>query len=797
MSDSSTQETSKSAVTGNLNDSKDETTPNSPTKSEITLFCEASPELISLLDSYCPKEYLVGIKSKLNTTLSRFEFQKVISFCQTLEKILIKRHQKRTPLTNFIATNSELYLSTFKDLESTKQFENFQLEDFDEDFHIKSSSDNQNNSSPIKNPNDKSSPVKEPEKMAPPDDTNHLSITSFTVKDEQKLSQDKAAKYVRVDFPGGKNCKTLLRTFLKQCENAIKLCKSDDLNLIYLNLTTHITGEAQVMLEDLNYDTWDNIVDALKIKYGEPETFSQRLYNFLTTAKIKPNESTADFGERISHLVSRSIESLSDEPKLKDGTVSDFLSHLGKIFFVEQGNPSIAQYLRLYYKDYSSDLQKLIRESSMEEQKLKGYGNTNRQRGFKTHISNNISSSDDPNKSPHANDPNNNRKNSKTGKWCYWHANDSHDTKDCRAAPTCEKCKFKGHIAADCRTKNQKVRKMEATTDSNPNRAIKPPTRPCRMCEKTGHYDSACPDLVAFKNFQAQSSNPTTNCADDGAEFTNVRMLKAKEVILRSLQTKSTNKDIYVKFVSPLWKRNFMIQLDGGAQVSIINQSVLPPTAKLITTEILLLSGVDSPSGINEKTRSLGYTYIPIKMNEKTVDVKFHVIKDNSLHFEKDGVLGGKLLDAAGTRIYYDLKIAKFMAFNATFNLIYLDPIESQTYKIMAIKCLNVSEIQEDLFSANKPPEGLIEADSLIEVKRVNVSESTPKIWKKKQNPVNPRCEILWANVRLNHLSQYEASFGFNLLWNCKDLSFLSEDSNQLQHSLVKTRFKSQEKCLN
>jgi len=181
-------------------------------------------------------------------------------------------------------------------------------------------------------------------------------------------------------------------------------------------------------------------------------------------------------------------------------------------------------------------------------------------------------------------------------------------------------------------------------------------------------------------------------------------------------------------------------------------------------------------------------------MNEKTVDVKFHVIKDNSLHFEKDGVLGGKLLDAAGTRIYYDLKIAKFMAFNATFNLIYLDPIESQTYKIMAIKCLNVSEIQEDLFSANKPPEGLIEADSLIEVKRVNVSESTPKIWKKKQNPVNPRCEILWANVRLNHLSQYEASFGFNLLWNCKDLSFLSEDSNQLQHSLVKTRFKSQGK---
>ncbi len=70
----------------------------------------------------------------------------------------------------------------------------------------------------------------------------------------QKIAYDKAAKYVHIDFPGGKNYKTRLRNFLKRCENAIKLCKTEDLNLLYLNLTTHITGEAQVMLEDLNYD---------------------------------------------------------------------------------------------------------------------------------------------------------------------------------------------------------------------------------------------------------------------------------------------------------------------------------------------------------------------------------------------------------------------------------------------------------------------------------------------------------------------------------------------------------------
>ncbi len=87
-----------------------------------------------------------------------------------------------------------------------------------------------------------------------------------------------------------------------------------------------------------------------------------------------------------------------------------------------------------------------------------------------------------------------------------------------------------------------------------------------------GHYDSACPDLLAFKNSRTKSKKTSVGSEDDGAGFTNLRIVKAKEVILCSLQTKSKNKDNYVKLEPPVWKSNFLIQLDGGAQVSIIKK---------------------------------------------------------------------------------------------------------------------------------------------------------------------------------------------------------------------------------
>ncbi len=74
------------------------------------------------------------------------------------------------------------------------------------------------------------------------------------------------------------------------------------------------------------------MVKALKIKYGQPETFSQHLYHFSTTAKIHTNENSIEFGERICHLISQTTESLRDEPKIWEMNAATFLDHLGKIF---------------------------------------------------------------------------------------------------------------------------------------------------------------------------------------------------------------------------------------------------------------------------------------------------------------------------------------------------------------------------------------------------------------------------------------------------------------------------------
>lgn len=52
------------------------------------------------------------------------------------------------------------------------------------------------------------------------------------------------------------------------------------------------------------------------------------------------------------------------------------LQYSGKIFFVEQGDPNLTQYLGFYCKDYSADLPKLIWEGAMEAQRFKGCGNS-------------------------------------------------------------------------------------------------------------------------------------------------------------------------------------------------------------------------------------------------------------------------------------------------------------------------------------------------------------------------------------------------------------------------------------
>lgn len=291
----------------------------------------------------------------------------MLSFINILAKSFRQKHIRRSLLLNFIERNTVLYDKIFGGLHLSKEINEISLEEFDSYFGVQLSWT-------------KNMPLS---RETSSDDSYHnQGITNFTVNDNQKLNHEKVMKYVRFDFAGGRGNKILLRTFLKQCNNAIKLCKQKDLNILYLSLIAGITGEAQTMLKDLNFDKWDEIVTALKSKYGEPETFSQRLYNFITSG-----------------------------------------------------------------------------------------------------------------------------------------------TKNCRAASTCEKCKYKGHTAEECRTKKKIVRRTEAKVDKK----LKLLKRACRLCEKNGHYDSDCTELKAFKDFKKNKLSKSDD--EDAAEFS---MIKTQRATLHS-----------------------------------------------------------------------------------------------------------------------------------------------------------------------------------------------------------------------------------------------------------------------
>ena len=194
--------------------------------------------------------------------------------------------------------------------------------------------------------------------MCEEEEAGNISLSTFNVIDAQKLTYEEALKHVTLFFTGGNDAKSTLKSFLKQYSVATRLCKPADVGLLHLGLISKIQCEPQLYIEDLNRDTWNEIVLALKEKYSEPETFSL-LYSFLNQAHIKKNESWADCGQRVSSLLSHTLEALQDEAQLRNLTVSQFLQHLAKIFFIERGNQHLAQYLSVFYKDFSAKLSRI------------------------------------------------------------------------------------------------------------------------------------------------------------------------------------------------------------------------------------------------------------------------------------------------------------------------------------------------------------------------------------------------------------------------------------------------------
>ncbi len=106
-------------------------------------------------------------------------------------------------------------------------------------------------------------------------------------------------------------------------------------------------------------------------------------------------------------------------------------------------------------------------------------------------------------------------------------------------------------------------------------------------------------------------------------------MLKVKKVTMRIMQMKQGNRDVYIKFQCPEWNKEFLFQLDGGPHVSIIKKETLPHNVKIFEDELLIITGVDKSS--QPKNKTIGYVFLPVKMKNETVDIKFHVIEGDSL----------------------------------------------------------------------------------------------------------------------------------------------------------------------
>lgn len=82
-----------------------------------------------------------------------------------------------------------------------------------------------------------------------------------------------------------------------------------------------------------------------------------------------------------------------------------------------------------------------------------------------------------------------------------------------------------------------------------------------------------------------------------------------------------------------------VFQIDTGAQISLIQKKTLSKESFIDSSQIYALFGVENTE---TNTKTIGFTFIPLKIGDKLINTKFHVINDDSFCIGGDGILGGK-----------------------------------------------------------------------------------------------------------------------------------------------------------
>ncbi len=256
-------------------------------------------------------------------------------------------------------------------------------------------------------------------------------------------------------------------------------------------------------------------------------------------------------------------------------------------------------------------------------------------------------------------------------------------------------------------------------------------------------------------------------------------------------------RNIFLKFDSPNWKRTFIIQMDTGAEVSMIQKRQFPPKVEINTSTILNYSVIQTNS---HKKYTLGFAWIPIKVGDRELETKMHIRAEIYITIDYDGILGNGFCHDMEILLDCRNKVAHFPHHNNAAVQFYNPMIvPAHKKKVLKIK-LNSDSYPVGLVDVTNPVEGITVPSSISQRREyatvlIPITNSTDKpvnaesleltlkpitrVLKMKliRNRNNKYKTLLQEALRLTHLSKFEKQAFFSLLWEYNDIVFLPGDN--------------------
>lgn len=425
-----------------------------------------------------------------------------------------------------------------------------------------------------------------------------------------------------------------LQNFLRQCDLAMNECQTEWKHSLLVFICSRIKDEAGIELAALSEtpQDWPTLRKFLIQKYQERETFEQ-IYAELTNISQKQNEDVAVYASRIQNLIWKAKERGQNHPELDKATIAKMVDFQGRQRLIDFCAPEISQHLRCVSGKMT--FQEALSKATLEETKIRET-----------------------------------RGKFRTPRYCSNCKTNTHNTAECRSKnPTgtkfCTYCKFKGHTIEECRRKKREtptetVRQVQTTDLSD--------KKVCKYCKKENHVISECRKL---KWKREQEKKDAENKPSEKAPEFKVRALRSP---VSSLEGKDVKPNIYVELLNCINNQKMVMQVDTGAEISVMSKKALPKGIEIDNTAKKFLKGIDvrSSGDITE-----GAAYVPFSIGKKEFDFRFQIINSSNIDVPYNGMIGGNLCRALGTMINYNKCVLTFPNHGVELPFFYEDSIIS------------------------------------------------------------------------------------------------------------------------